>query len=256
VMVDLAGALSTMGITRLSSGDLEGAQANIEEAVSLFRQCGDRYGEGITKLQLGEVEIQRGQAAAARTHLLEALAIAREIGHPETECEAERLLGEIEVQAGQVSKAARRLQQSLALCVAGGDRRGEAQAVRALGRLDLSAGRLDAAQSRLRAALVAFDGFQMRGPWVACLEDHAALALAQGDPASGCALAAAVQRIRDNGHLARSPDELKRWQEVLARLRSALGAEAFDSLWAVAREWDAGEVQRRALGRYPAAVES
>jgi hypothetical protein len=224
--------------------------------VSLFRQCGNRYGEGITKLQLGEVEIQCGQAAAARAHLLEALAIAREIGHPETECEAERLLGEIEMQAGQVSEAARRLQQSLALCVAGGDRRGEAQAIRALGRLDLRAGRLVAAQSRLRAALVAFDAFQMRGPWVACLEDHAALALAQGDPASGCALASAVQRMRVSGHLARSPDELKHWQELLARLRSALGVEVFDSLWAAAHEWDAGEVQRRALGPHAAAVES
>jgi hypothetical protein len=166
------------------------------------------------------------------------------------------LLGEIEMQAGQAAEAKRRLQQSLALCVAGGDRRGEAQAIRGLGRLDLQAGRLEAAQFRLHAALVTFDGFQMRGPWVGCLEDHAALAVALGDPTSGCALAAAAQRMRDSGHLARSPNQLEHWQEVLAQLRSALGKEVFDTLWAAASGWDAGEVKRCALGLNAAAPAS
>ena len=244
---EVAGALSTLGLTQLASGDLEGARTDIAEAVALFRQCGHRIGEAITQLQLGQVEFQRGQTDAARTHLLEALAIAREIGHRETEGEAELVLGEIEMEAGDEAMAERHFQRSLAVCSAAGDRRGVAHAQWALGRLDLRAARFEAAGPRLRDALATFAGLETRGPWVGCVEDHAALALALGDASLACGLAAAAHRLRASTRLARPPHLQARWETMIARLRATLAADNFDAAWAAAREWDSNEVGRRAL---------
>jgi len=254
--VDLAGTLSTLGLTRLSSGDLEGARADISEALELFRRHGHRVGEAITQLQLGQVKFHLGLSEAARVHLEDSLSIAKEIKHAESEGEGELVLGEIAMEAGDETEAERRFQRSLSVCSSAGDQRGVAHACWALGYLDLRAGRLAAAQSRLREALVVFDAFEMRGPWVGCLEDHAALALALGDVPLACDLAAAAQRLRDSAHLARSPQRQRRWIDMVERLHSALGAVAFDTAWAAAREWDANEMQRRALGALAAARSS
>jgi predicted ATPase/class 3 adenylate cyclase len=246
--IDLAGALSTLAITRMSSGDPQGALADVTEALALFRQSGHRIGEAICLLQLGEVQVRLGQADAARTNLLSALAIAREIKHAETEGEAELALGDVELDAGHEAEAERHFQRSLMVCSAAGDLGGEATARWALGRTDLRAGRLAAARPRMREALVAFDVFEMRGPWVGCIEDHAALALALDDLSLACGLSAAAQRLRDSTHLVRSPQTQERWQERIAQLRSALGAQTFNAVWTAACEWDADEVRRRALG--------
>ena len=158
------------------------------------------------------------------------------------------------MEVGEEAMAERRFQRSLAVCSAAGDRRGVAHAQWALGRLDLRAGRFEAAGPRLRDALVAFAGFEMRGPWVGCVEDHAALALALGDASRACGLAAAAHRLRASTHLARSPHLQARWETMVARLRASLAADAFDAAWAAAREWDANEIGRRTLGLDAAAA--
>ena len=152
---------------------------------------------------------------------------------------------------GQDSAAERHFQRALAVCVDAGDRRGAANARWALGRLDLRAGRFDAALPRLREALTAFDGFEMRGPWVGCLEDHAALALACGQPSEACGLAAAAQQARERSRLARSPQAQTRFEALTARLRDALGPEGCAATWAQATVWELNEIRRRALAVSP-----
>ncbi len=249
--VDVAATLSTLAVTRLSIGDVDGARSAGAEAVELFRQCGYRVAEAIALQQLGQVEVHRGHPDQARQHVRAALAIATEIKHPETEGDAELVLGDIEMEWGQDSAAERHFQRSLAVCVGAGDRRGAANARWALGRLDLRAGRFDAALPGLREALTAFDGFEMRGPWVGCLEDHAALALAWGQPSEACGLAAAAQQARERSRLARSPQAQTRFEALTAHLRDALGAEACAATWAQATAWEVSEIRRRALAVSP-----
>ncbi len=250
VPYELASTLSTLAVTRLSGGDVQGAREAGTEAAALFHQCGFRVGEAIARLQLGQVEAHCGQADDARAHLLASLAIAKDIKHPETEGEAELVLGGIDLEDGRHDDGERRFQRALAVCSAAGDRHGEANARWALGRLDLRAGRLEPARQHLRDALTAFDGFETLGPWSGCLEDHAALALALDQPVLACALAAAAQRRRDDARLARSHAAQARWLAMGERLREALGAQAFESTWAAGAEWDTVELRRqaRALG--------
>ncbi len=245
--VEVAATLSTLAVTRLSSGDVDAARAAGNEATALFAQSGYRVGEAIARLQLGQVELHAGALATARQHLLDALAIARAVKHPESEGETELTLGEVAMDAGDDAAAEQHLQRSRAVCAAAGDRRGEATACWALGRLDLRAGRLDAARPRLRQALVDFDAFEMRGPWVGCLEEHATLALADDDAPLACGLSAAAQRIRDGAHLVRTAAGQARWKGLLAELQQRLPGAEFAAAWAAGNDWDAGELRRRAL---------
>ena len=246
--VDVAATLSTLAVTNLSSGDLDGALAAATEAVQLFRRCGYRNGEAISLLQLGQIEAYQGRTAEALQHLQEALALAREIKHPETEGEAELALGELQYSAGCFDDAQQDFERSLAVCQAAGDRRGSASAQWALSRMDLRAGRLDAAASRLREALLAFDSFEMRDAWLGCLCDHALLALRWGEDDLAVGLASAAQRLREAAGLARSPQAVERGQSLLAELRTADREPALSEAWRRAQGWGRSEVQRLAQG--------
>jgi len=245
---DIAATLSTLAVTKLSSGDASGALAASTEALELFRQCGDRPSEAIALLQLGQVEAYQGRHAEALQHLSQSLAIAREIKHPETEGEAELVLGELALSADDPGTAEQDFARSLAVCEAAGDRRGTANALAALSRIDLLASRLGMAGCRMHEALRAFDRFEMRAQWLACLEDHAALALRQGPLALAVGLAAAANRLRDSAQLIRSPQAQRRWERLLADLQAACGDDEFISAWEPAHGWDSAEAQRRALG--------
>ena len=245
---DVAATLSTLAVTLLSGGDAAGALTAATEAVALFRRCGYRNGEAIALLQLGQILVYQGRAAEALQQLQEALALAREIKHPETEGEADLVLGELQFAAERFDAAQQDFERSLAVCQAAGDRRGSANALWALSRMDLRAGRLPAAAGRLREALAAFDRFEMREPWLGCLEDHALLALRRGDLTLAVGLAAAALRLREAAGLVRSPLAVQRGEALLAELRTACGEPVFGDAWHQARAWDSAEVQRRALG--------
>ena len=185
--------------------------------------------------------------AEALQHLNQSLAIAREIKHPETEGEAELVLGELAMARHDVDTAEQDFVRSLAVCLAAGDRRGAANAQWALGHIDLVLGRLDEARQRLREALTAFDLFEMRDQWLGCLEDHAALALRQADPALAVGLASASQRLRESARLIRLPQARQHWEELVADLHGACSQEAFDQAWQQAQSWDSAELQRQAM---------
>ena len=244
--VEVAATLSTLAVTRLSSGDADAARAAGSESAALFNSGGHRNGEAIARVQLGQIELHAGQLDGARAQLDQALLIARAIKHPETEGEAELVMGEVELEAGDAAMAEKHFRQSLAVCSNAGDRPGEANAGWAMGRLALRAARLDTAVPQLRQALLAFDSFEMRGPWVGCLEDHAAVALGRGNAGLACRLAASAQRLRDSTHLRRSPAAQTRWQAVVEALRLNLGAD-FDPTWTEGASLDGAELRKLAL---------
>ncbi len=244
---EVAATLSTLAVTLLGSGDIDGARVAGTEAVALLRACGHRVGEAIALVHLGEVETHRADAAAARSHLQAALAIARALKHPETEGEAELALGDVEAEAGQPALAEPHYRRSLAVCSAAGDRRGAAHAHWALGRLALRAAQWAIPLPLLRGALVDFDELDMRGPWLGCIEDLAELALAADDAPRAAGLAAAAQALRLNAHLARSPQADARHRALQAQLQAALGAVPWAALQAEASLWETAELRRQAL---------
>ena len=245
--VEVAATLSTLAVTLLGSGDVDGARGAAAEAVAMFRACGYRVGEAIALVQLGEVQTHRGNLDDARSHLQAALTIARDLKHPETEGEAELALGDIEAEAGQAVAAGQHYQRSLAVCTAAGDRRGAAHARWALGRLALRACQWSVPLPLLRGALADFDDLDLRGPWLGCIEDLAELALAAQDARRAAGLAAAAQGLRSNAHLARSPQADARLQAIRSRLQATLSATDLAMIEAEALQWAAQEIRRQAL---------
>jgi predicted ATPase/class 3 adenylate cyclase len=224
---EIAGTLSTLSHYRLHAGDPIAAEQGEREALQLFRQLGNRVGEAICLAHLGRIALYRGDVAAARAALGEALAISRDA----VQREVELMLGESAFEAGDLAQAKAHLATSLALCQDHGDRQGEANALHWLGKTDLARGELDAAQQRLAKALRAFEELEMRAELVACLEDHAALALLAARSEQAVQTAGATAQARLRLAVPRWPREEQQWQELLGRLREALPGDAFDAAW-------------------------
>jgi predicted ATPase/class 3 adenylate cyclase len=244
----LAPTLSTMALAKLSAGDGNGAREAAQESLELFQQCEDSGNQAIVLLQLGQIDIFQGLGVmTGRRHLQDALALAREIKHPETEAEVELALGQIAFDADESAQAAQAFGRSLKICLAAGDRRGAANALWWQSKLDVRHGLLEQARQHLGEALAAFNAFGMREQLLACLEDHASLALLLGCRDLSIGLAAASHQLRDNAGLSRSVGAERRWQALLTNLREGLSPDAFDALWRAALDWSSDELLSRAL---------
>jgi predicted ATPase/class 3 adenylate cyclase len=245
--VDIAATLSTLSMARLQAGDAVGAAAGESEALQIFRQLRDRFGEAIGLLHLGQIGLHQGDTATARSHLEQCLAIAREIRHQEVEGECELVLGEVAFESADQAQASLRFKRSLTVCREAGDKRGEANALRWLARVDLQAGDLASARLRLSDALRAFRAFEMREELLACLEDHAELAQGEGKVEVAVGLAAAAARSRERLGLIRSPRSELHWQGLIGRLRRTLTDAPFEGAWDEAQDWQIDEAVRHAL---------
>ena len=245
--VDIAATLSTLSLTRLQSGDAVGAADSEREALQLFRDLGDRRGEALGWLHLGQIGVYVGDDIRAQTHLEKCLAIARELRHQEIEGECERRLGEAAFELGDRVRAHVRFTRSMTVCLEAGDKRGEANAMRWLGKADLEAGSFQWARTRLGDALRSFRAFEMREELLGCLEDHVTLAHAEGAAAEAVGLASAAAASRGRLRLGRSPRDERRWLALVDKLREAMGSTAFIAVWEEGRGWELETALQRVL---------
>ncbi len=255
--VDIAATLSTLSLARLQGGDVPGATECEEEALRLFRQLGDRSGELIGLLHVGQIALYADRAESARTNLENALAIARDLKHQEVEGESELLLGEVAFESSDFEKSELWFKRSLTVCREAGDRRGEANALRSLGRCDLFKGDLLAARSRLIPALQAFKSSEMWEELFSCLEDFARLQRAEGDADAAVRLLASTAAARQRLALVHPPRAARALQSLTEELRRALGSDRFKAAWSDGSAWDVEEAVRAARtieseARFPA----
>ena len=245
--IEIAATLSTLSLARLQAGDPEQAAESEREALDIFRAEGERLAEAIGLLHLGQIAVYSGDEGLAVSTLLESLHIARELKNREVEGEAELVLGECAFEFGGANEACDRLQRSLVVCREAGDRRGEAHALWWLGRVALETGDLASARQNLGAALQTFHDFAMHEEWTGCLEDHAALARADGQLVMAVELASATQGTRQRLGLVLSPRRQRRWNARYELLRASLPGESFDKSWQSGQIIDREAVQRTAL---------
>jgi predicted ATPase/DNA-binding SARP family transcriptional activator len=76
----IAYALNNLAWVARADGDLEQAQATLDEALARFRRLEDRRGEALTLAHMGALLRTRGDLDAARARLEEALTIRSELG--------------------------------------------------------------------------------------------------------------------------------------------------------------------------------
>ena len=251
--VDIAATLSTLSLARLQAGDAEGAAAAEHEALKLFCDVGDRLGEAIGLLHLGEIAVSLGDDSTANLYLHQCLAVARELRNQEAEGECQLALGRSAYLAHDLTQSRLCLTRSFTVCREAGDKRGEANAVWWLGKCDLEENDSAAAHTRLEEAVKAFRAFGMREEVLGCLEDHALLMHAAGHTERTVQIAAAAAQSRQRLSLSRTALAEAAWQVQLAKWRFALSKDAFETEWQVGAEWSvdqaiaaASVVQRKA----------
>jgi len=245
--VEIAATLSTLSLARLQAGDPEQAAESEREALDIFRAEGERLAEAIALLHLGQIAVYSSDEGLAVSTLCESLRIARDLKNREVEGEAELVLGECAFEFGRPDEARDRLDRSLAVCRDAGDRRGEAHALWWLGRVALEVGDLPSASQMLGAALRTFNDFAMHEEWTDCLEDHAALAHANGQAVTAAQLAGATERTRQRLGLVPSPHRQRRWNTRYDLLRAAIPEDGFVKAWEAGQGADREAILRTAL---------
>ncbi len=248
---EIAATLSTLSTHHLQSDELGKARECEGEALEIFRELGDRIGEGIGLLNLGGIAARQGDHASASALFEQSLAIARSIRHQELESECEESIGDLALRAGNLRDAEARFARALRICRDAEDKRGEAIAVWSLGRVDAANGHHDAARRKFADALPAFQSFGMNSEALDCVEDCAAL-LTRLRPAGRCSAPACGG---SNGpHRARPSIAGKRGG---ARKKSrgcahALGEMAFAAAWSSGAAWTLEQAIEHALAQPPA----
>jgi tetratricopeptide (TPR) repeat protein len=213
----------------------------------MFRKVGERLGEAISLLHLGEICAYIGEDLEARGLIEESLAISREIRNHETESDCERTLGQLSMETGDFAAARGCFDRALHVCEAAGDRRGAAAALWWLGKVDIATDDTESARRRLGHALRSFESFEMSAEAVESIEDHALLASRTGRPDEAARLHGAVSALRERLMLPRPPRGERRWRDEIVALRTVLGEAAFKVAWAEGGGWQFHVAVRRAL---------
>ena len=111
-----ARALSSRGLLRYFSADLDGAVSDLDEAADSQRTLGDLRGLAWTLYASATVRDARMEFEAATAVAVECRAAARESGDRHVEAMAMSALGRIALRSGDLDRAAELFAESLAIC--------------------------------------------------------------------------------------------------------------------------------------------
>jgi tetratricopeptide (TPR) repeat protein len=107
-------ALNNLAWVARADGDLEQAQATLDDALARFRRLQDRQGEALTLAHLGNLSRSLGDFEAARARLDEALTIRSELGDRRATLSTRMCLGLLAMTAGDASAGRTLLSATLA----------------------------------------------------------------------------------------------------------------------------------------------
>ena len=107
-------ALNNLAWVARADGDLEEAQATLDDALARFRRLQDRRGEALTLAHMGNLSRSLGDFEAARAHLEEALAIRSDLGDRRATLSTRIGLGLLAMAAGDAAAGRALLSAALA----------------------------------------------------------------------------------------------------------------------------------------------
>ena len=108
-------ATGNLGIVQSQTGDYPAAAASLIQALGMYDELGDRWGQARVLNYLGEMLSRSGDGQQARDHHARALALAREISSPRQEARALEGLGQCLLQDGDPGEGAAHWRQALAI---------------------------------------------------------------------------------------------------------------------------------------------
>ncbi|HEX6349542.1 MAG TPA: AAA family ATPase [Candidatus Dormibacteraeota bacterium] len=239
------GILDTAGLAYVA-GDLQRAQALLEQALAAARLAEDRESLARGLVYAGAIGVAEGRAAEAEAALTEALQLGRQEGYPRVEAEALHQLGVLASLRPDLAAMRGLLEESLAVRRAMGCADESNTTLTFLAAAAMLGGDAAAARSAIQEALeVGFALRDRRAAWsldvLACLdaqEGRAEQALRLGGAAAAMFDATGQQ----------PPGGWRAFTEpILARARAALAGEAAAQAWQAGRELGFDEALAYAL---------
>jgi tetratricopeptide (TPR) repeat protein len=198
--------LTYLGWAAQNQGDLATARQLHDEALTIRRELGDRYGEAWSLSHLGDLERAVGHRADARQLLEASLALAEELG--DTYCIAWSLLrlAKLARSEGELAAAADLFRNGLGVAARHGDRVATAE----------------------------------------CLEGLAAtVSRSPTELEQAARLLGTANALRETAEAPAPPAELQRYEREVTSLREGLGEDAFGRAWEEGRRAAVDDVVRR-----------
>ncbi|NJR63588.1 MAG: CHAT domain-containing protein [Cyanobacteria bacterium CRU_2_1] len=148
-----ADRLLQQGVQQLQTAQFPAALQSFEQALALYREMGDRAGEGVSLNGIGFVYDSLGQYPQALEYYQQALTIAQEIGDRSGEGTTLSNIGSVYDSLGQYPQALEYYQQALSIRLEVGDRSGEGTTLSNIGASFFLSGQFAEAEASLFAAL-------------------------------------------------------------------------------------------------------
>lgn len=248
-------ALANLGSVFWRTGRNELAQDNLEQALALHRESGDRDSEGRTLGHLGNLFERWGRYTDSRDHYERSVACFQEIGDRQGMGVSLVNLGVIHERLAHYEDAIERYQQALVILHELGDRVGEGRVLSNIGTANIQLGHYEAGLAYLEESRsIAVESGDRRGE-LCVLIDQGLAHLEQGAPEKTLELCGsavlAAEELREPYEQARAHDAIARaslamndpdsartqWHRAL-RLHTELGAPEAEAIANRLRELD------------------
>jgi non-specific serine/threonine protein kinase len=251
-------ALNGAGSMAYRLGEFREARALFQQALTIRRALGDRWGAAMSLNNLGKVatEYER-DPAAGREYLEESLAILRELGDRQGFALALSNLGETLHEQREYGAARAVMEESLVIQREIGDAYETAQNLYSLGLTATALADYEAAGVFLREGLAIRREIGNRQGFAESLEALAGLSVtagrASGDPGTlssqrAARIWGAAERLREELGSPIVPSDLPQHERDVAAAREALGEEVLHAAWAEGRALPLAEAIALALG--------
>jgi len=148
-----AESLRNLGIVSARTGNYAQADMQLNEALEIFREIGDRQGQTGTINAMGVFAAEQGDFDTARKRFEQTLSVYREIGDRWGEGAALSNLGQVCAERGSYKDARKYLEQALEICAQIDDREGEGTILNNLGQMVSEQGDYGAARDYLSKAV-------------------------------------------------------------------------------------------------------
>jgi tetratricopeptide (TPR) repeat protein len=229
---ELGQALRELGTVLREQGDFVRATALFEQALALHRTIGDRTSVAFALIGLGDVARDQGDSAGVRAYCEPSLAILRELGIQWAIGFALNNLALAAYYERDLARAATLIHECVAVFRASLVDSSLSEVLITLGTILLAQGNLLAAQDALTEALRLAWAFGPRLFVAAALEGVASVVVSQGDAELATRLLAGASALRAQMGAPVRPIDQAGVNQALAAARSALGDDAFATVWA------------------------
>lgn len=228
----IAGSLYRSGYISWMRGNSDTARVCYEESLEIARGDQYRHTRSETLYGFAAMAFFQKDMRMARILIEECLELSRELGDQYTIASALNILGWVSLLQGDPTTACALQEESLAASRELGDQRSIAHTLGALGEIAYRMGNFVQACQYYKESLSLILRLDDRWVFTVYLERMARVALAQNELIWAVHLLSTAETLRQTmGMVIRPSIELDEREQVIARLRDALGEQGFAAAW-------------------------